>query len=48
MLNTLIMLSPILILPVFAWIGYEIVAILEWSELVKQDAERERNVKNIK
>ena len=48
MLNTLIMLSPILILPVFAWIGYEIVAVLEWSELVKQDAERERNVKNIK
>ena len=48
MLNTLIMLSPILILPVFAWIGYEIVAILEWSELVKQDAERERNVKNNK
>ena len=48
MLNILILLSPIFILPVFAWIGYEIVAMLEWSELVKQDAEREHSAKNIK
>jgi hypothetical protein len=48
MLNILILLSPIFILPVFAWIGYEIEAMLEWNELIKQDAERERNAKNIK
>jgi len=48
MLNILIMLSPLMILPVVAWICYEIEAMLEWSELIKQDAERERNAKNSK
>lgn len=48
MLNILIMLSPLMILPMFAWIGYEIEAMLEWNELIKQDAEKERNAKNIK
>jgi hypothetical protein len=42
------MLSPIIILPIVAWIFYEVEAILEWNELIKQDAERERNAKNIK
>ena len=48
MLNILIMLSPLMILPVVAWIGYEIEAMLEWNELIKQDAEREQNAKNTK
>ena len=48
MLNTLIMLSPLVILPMFAWLGYEIEAMLEWNELIKQDAEREHNAKNTK
>lgn len=47
-LNILIMLSPLVILPMFAWIGYEIEAMLEWNELIKQDAEREQNAKNTK
>jgi len=46
--NILIMLSFLIILPMFAWIGYEVEAMLEWNELIKQDAERERNVKNTK
>lgn len=48
MLNTLIMLSPLVILPMSAWIGYEIEAMLEWNELIKQDAERERSAKTTK
>lgn len=40
MINILILLSPILIMPIAYWIGFEIEAMIEWKELVTQDGER--------